>query len=234
MFEKYSAAQNFQGNMILTHGLNLNPEKLMELTKWFQSLGFDVYLLRYSGHQKGDRPEHFSMKASIESLKQLVNSLNGNYYFCGFSLGCLIYALAVKENKIPEARKNLFLSPAFRPTLLIQLSKYLPANFKIPSRIYKDYQFHKGLPAFVYKDVFVHSDRLMELPFQNATLVFMDRGDLALNVKDLVELTKNYQQQIYSFRKTPAPHHLMVDEHSVGEKNWALFQQQIHQFMELS
>jgi hypothetical protein len=97
------------------------PNKLLELKDWFVSIGFDVYLFRYSAHREGERAHDFT-----------IQELKGDYYFCGFSLGCLIYALALKNNHIPQAHKNIFLSPAFKPTLLIELSNLMPKRFFIP------------------------------------------------------------------------------------------------------
>jgi alpha-beta hydrolase superfamily lysophospholipase len=232
MIEKFSTEKLNQGNVILTHGLNLNPEKLKELASWFNGIGMDVYLLRYSGHRPNERAMEFSFETSINLLKNLVEDLKGNYIYCAFSLGCLIYAKALEQQKIVEAQRNIFLSPAFKPTKFIQISGLIPFNLSIPSLLYKDYQIHRSLPSKIYREISRESNLLRKLPFQNKTIVFLDEGDLALDVNEILKNISNYEVKYYKKRQTPAPRHIMVDSHTVGLSNWDDFLKTIHCFLE--
>ncbi len=231
MIEKFSTEKISQGNVILTHGLNLNPDKLKELARWFNEIGFDVFLLRYSGHRPNEEAGNFSFDSSIDILKHLINELKGDYIYCAFSLGCLIYAKALQQKEITEAKRNIFLSPAFKPTKAIQISGLIPFNIPIPSLLYKDYQIHRSLPSKIYRSIFNVSISLKDLPFKNETIVFLDKGDLALDVKKILQMITSYQVKYYKVRKTPAPKHLLVDSHSVGEDHWDNFLQTIKTFL---
>ena len=231
MIEKFSTEKISRGNVILTHGLNLNPEKLKELALWFNDVGFDVYLLRYSGHRPNEDAGEFSFESSMNLLKNLIDELKGDYIYCAFSLGCLVYAKAIRENLIPEAKKNIFLSPVFKPTKFIQISGLIPFNISIPSLLYKDYQIHRSLPSKIYRSILNESISIENLPFKNDTFVFIDKWDLALDVKAILPLISSYQLKYFETRKTQAPKHLLVDSHSVGEDHWEDFLQTIKTFL---
>jgi alpha-beta hydrolase superfamily lysophospholipase len=232
MIEKISTEKINQGNVILTHGLNLNPEKLKELANWFNEMGMDVYLLRYSGHRPNEKADEFSFESSINLLKKLVEDLKGNYIYCAFSLGCLLYAKAIEQQKIIEAKKNIFLSPAFKPTKFIHISGLIPFNLSIPSLLYKDYQIHRSLPSQIYREISKESNLLSRLPFQNKTLVFLDEGDLALDVNEILKKISSYDIKYYKKRNTPAPRHIMVDSHTIGSDNWDDFLKTLQSFLE--
>ncbi len=233
MMTKLCTSKTNRGTVLLGHGLNLNPEKLLELAKLYNDLGHDVIILTFPGHGKGSNASEFSILSSIEVLRVAVTECKGDYIFCGFSISCLVYAVAVAQRKIPEAKKNIFLAPAFRPTTFLSLARFLPSFLFVPSRLYKDYQVHKGLWMSIYHDLYNHAQILESLPFKSPSLLIVDEGDEALNVRELVVLAKDIPQHVFKHRKTESPRHLLVDRHSLGEESWGVYTQKLQAFLEL-
>ena len=73
--------------------------------------------------------------------------------FVGQSFGCLIYAKLVAEKRIPEARKNIFFSPAFEIHTILKLSLVLPKNLWIKSKNFVGYRYHDKLPVHLYTEI---------------------------------------------------------------------------------
>lgn len=211
------------GHFIFAHGLNLDPTKLMPLREVVHELGGESSLLTLAGH-KSQYDLNILAKLTLENIeddfiKNYTTHFNDSI-FVGQSFGCLIYAKLVAEKRIPEARKNIFFSPAFEIHKILKLSLVLPKNLWIKSKNFVGYRYHDKLPVHLYTEINRASlgfeqDQIMEL--KNNTLLMIDPKDELVPYKKLLKkIERNSNIKMVTF-ETHKPYHLIIDQNTTGE-----------------
>ena len=224
------------GHFIFAHGLNLIPTKLTPLVEFIHELGGETTLMTLAGHKSPSDITHLD-KLTLENIE---DDFIKNYMthfkdstFIGQSFGCLIYAKLVAEKRIPEAKKNIFLAPAFEIHKILKLSLVLPKNLWIKSRNFVGYRFHDKLPVKLYLEINraylgFAKDEIMEL--KNPSLILIDPKDELVPYKKLLrKIERNSKIKLVSL-ETLRPHHLIIDENTCGDK-WPVLQKTLKDFI---
>lgn len=224
------------GHFIFAHGLNLDPTKLMPLRDIIHELGGETSLLTLAGH-KSQYDLNLLAKLTLEEIEddfiKTYNSFFNQSIFIGQSFGCLIYAKLVAEKRIEEAKKNIFLSPAFEIHKVLKLSNILPKNLWIKSHNFAGYRYHDKLPVALYTQINrankgFSADEIMEL--KNPSLVLIDPQDELVPYKKLLKkVERNSQITLKSF-DTVKPYHLIIDKNTCGDQ-WDAMNKTMQEFI---
>jgi pimeloyl-ACP methyl ester carboxylesterase len=156
-------------------------------------------------------------------------------YFLGYSLGALLgqYFLCLKPGTI-KFNRQVLIAPATAiklPRLVKSSISLLGDNLKIKSFAPWAYRLDKWLPAKMYKRLMFWERSILNARYAHLnipTLLIMDPKDELISYLTLVRRMKefgltNYQCIILdsSLRgRSTRYHHLVIDEATMGKKNW--------------
>jgi hypothetical protein len=125
---------------------------------------------------------------------------------------------------------------------LVKLSFFLDERRKLPSYTPKEYRANKGLPIRFYKIMFRQEKMLRKNRFMHVnipTLVFIDPADELISHRKLSKLSRRFQLTNFRFilldsdltdRETKY-HHLIINERTMGEKNWKVVTREMSKFL---
>lgn len=224
------------GHCIFTHGLNLDPTKLLPLREVIHDLGGETTLLTLAGH-KSQYDLNILAKLTLENIEDdFIKTYTANFrdsIFIGQSFGCLIYAKLVAEGRIPEARKNIFLSPALEIHKILKLSLVLPKNLWIKSKNFVGYRYHDKLPVHLYTEIHRASlgfanDEIMSI--KSPTMIFIDPKDELVPYKKLLKKVERNSHMVLKTFETHKPYHLIIDQNTCGDK-WEALTKEIGSFI---
>lgn len=245
----YSQNTKLNGVILLLHGLNLNPEKMLPLAYRFNQQGFHVLNGSLSGHRGNeDEFRKVSRELWLSDMDMIFKEANAKaqqeqlpLYFIGYSLGATI-AIDYTNSNIRKAletqtyfRKSIFFAPAISlniKTLLIRMATYLPFNIIIPSVARKDYRANEnGTPIAGYSALFdsINHIKTDGVRNPNPTLIIIDPDDELVSlsgIKTLIQSENLTTWSILTLDNYESPmtegkyHHLIIDSLSLGEKQW--------------
>jgi esterase/lipase len=252
--EFYNTASPKKAITLVVHGLNVRPAAMLDLVKWLNEQGSDAYLVKLSGHHANSvnaaeitatvwqsemiSAYNLAKKASFDNLVPL--------FFLGYSLGGLLGpGMMCLGGGIYKFDRQLLFAPAIgirTRSHLVKLSFFLDERRKLPSYTPKEYRANKGLPIRFYKIMFRQEKMLRKNRFMHVnipTLVFIDPADELISHRKLSKLSRRFQLTNFRFilldsdltdRETKY-HHLIINERTMGEKNWKVVTREMSKFL---
>lgn len=236
------------------HGLNVRPSAMLDLVDWLNKKGSDAYLVKLSGHHANSVPLHeiradawqTEMINAHRLAKKTASDNNVPLFFLGYSLGGLLGPAMIsgREGNYTFDKQLLF-APAigFRiRSHFVKFSFFLNQDYKLPSFTPKEYRANHKLPIRFYKMMFREERLLKKNKFNHVnipTLVFIDPADELISHRKLEKLFKKFR--LTNFRFIPLDkdltgremklHHLIINERTMGEKNWKLVTSEMARFL---
>jgi esterase/lipase len=238
-----------RGNILLIHGLNLKPSKMLPLAQRLctPSNGLQCTILTLSGHEEdtsetmdGADAETWKTETfeAIQSLRSKAIATRTPLFLVGYSLGGLMGTWGAQsrpeDNKIFDAM--VLIAPAIFPKWYTRITPYLPLpdHFHLPSKNHPEYRANPGTSLAAYRAMFtvineVQSQKNLDQTLgKTPTLVFLNPRDELVSedrtaswIKK-VRLTSWTSELIDGLTSSLTPHyqHLMVDEASMGAHAW--------------
>jgi esterase/lipase len=227
---------------------------MLDLVKWLNEQGSDAYLVKLSGHH--DNSVNAENITATVWQTEMINaydlakkaSINNNIplYFLGYSLGGLLGTSMVCVGKgLYQFDKQLLFAPAFgirTRSHLIKLAFLLDERRKLPSYTPKQYRANNGISISFYKILFRQEKMLRKNLFKHVnipTLVFIDPADELISHRKLCNLSRRFQLTNFRFicldsgisdRETKY-HHLIINERTMGGKNWKVVTGEMSKFL---
>ena len=240
---------------IVSHGLNNSPGAMRPLIYFLNSLNIDVYLVKLYGHYKqdtypirkiNDNQWHNELITGYCSARKIADDNNLPLFFLGYSLGALVmqHLIQLSKGEI-NIDKQILLSPAVtlrNYTKLLKATFFLNDRTIIPSYSPPGYRANKGIPVKMYRFLFQFSKEIISNEFQYLdfpTLVIMDPKDELISLQKLKKYKNKYSLTNYKFLELNSKeavkeiriHHLIIDERTMGDKNWNLAKKNIKMFL---
>lgn len=237
-----------KGVILLGHGLNLNPYKMLPLSHFFQSLNFDVLLISLSGHRSGEDLSQVSYEKWYEEIKEATDTAfsiatkkNYAFYFCGFSLSCLLFQRVLQDFPY-MVKKQVLLAPAIAlkaPLEQIGFIQYFSFSLAMPSLIplpyRQNYQTNFKSYASLLKTLSTFKNsksRAHNIP----TLVFCRKEDELVSLKKIKSIKQkcelHHWQIITCAKHKEIPwQHLLIGKDSMTEQDWENFTQKVRLFL---
>lgn len=232
---------------LVIHGLNLRPEKMDSIAQELNQMGQDVFRASLSGHRNNKiETSNVDRKKWGEDLfiaycraRQEADKNHVPLYFVGYSLGGLINLDMMNDpqNNISYDRMVL-LAPAISvhtTSYLVKILSVLGKNFEVPSAANEAYRSNcNGTTNAAYNGLFESIAELEKNGIKQndtPTLVLIDPRDELVSEKGLMAMMKNHKLEKWSLfevsndettLKSGAYHHLIIDEKSLGEKEWRI------------
>ncbi len=230
--------------VLVVHGLNTNPEKMLPLANELRRDGIEALNLELAGHRSDSRINEVTssiwateMKLALEQAQARAQDLNVPLYFLGYSLGGLVGLEVLQGLPANVVQKMVLLAPAIRlkwKTNWIRVFSPFP-TFIIPSLAPADYRANWGTSMAAYKSLFQTVKRFNSQSSENLnipTLVFSDRKDELVSFSGLQEVERSLSQwKVIEVSNHDAPnksyHHLILDSNTLGTVQWRAMLQQI-------
>jgi esterase/lipase len=239
---------------LVAHGLNLKPEAMLSLVHWLTVHGSDVYLVQLSGHHSAgidikDVTASVWQQEMLEGYKlaqQASREAAVPLFFLGYSLGALLgqsmIALSMEHTPFD---KQILIAPAtaIHPrSYLLRLLFFLGKQRNLPSMSPKEYRVNESLPLHIYEILFNEEKRVLRSGFNKLnipTLVIIDPKDELVSYKKLLKQVNvfgltHYRLAVldHSLKDRSQPyHHLVVDEQTMGKRNWEMATREIKKFL---
>lgn len=239
--EYYPTVHPVRAVTLVVAGLNVRPSAMLALLEWLNDKGSHAFLVKLSGHH-----EH---SVSIMNVTRAIweeDMLNGYeaafaaagknavpLYFLAYSLGALLgQSLLLMPGRNIGFDKQVLFAPATAIRKRNYLLKLLFGwgNLSLPSYAPDRYKANKRLPVRIYKIMFGMETELWKagagkLPVP--TLVFLDPWDELISCKktgsyfggrnsEIVRLDSHMRGRYGGY------HHLIINESTMGKKNWQL------------
>jgi esterase/lipase len=183
-------------------------------------------------------------KASLEAQR-----LGLPVYFCGFSLGTVIFEQLMNEETASPVlfQKTILLAPGIVVKASVRSILLLDATLSdtsiINSVIPAGYRANRGASLSAYKALFEVEDKLTKSGFRNNnidTLVIIDPKDELINLKGIqkeIDIFNLSRWRIFeltkrSLRLNPQYHHLIIDRAMVSGEVWDNMLETIGGFLE--
>lgn len=232
------------GTYIVVHGLNNTPEVMNDLSGVITDLGYNAIRVTLSGHN-GDDDSNVSadqwrndIKGAIEYKEE--TAPGSDLFFLGFSLGAAAITSYLDNNTSIKVKKIVFLAPGIAINRYLHIVRILtPLRYlgipaiSIAPRDYREYLF----PSFkLYSSFFNLYDSVRELKNPdrffniNMKLMVVDGDELISEegvkkwikenkLTDTVKISKLFYDKN---RLTRYNNHQIIDQRSIGEKNWEI------------
>lgn len=245
----FSAAGEPKGVLVVTHGMNLTPLAMDELSVCFASFGYEVFRPGFCGHH-GDAEELLGVTADEweEDAARIHAEAQARAGALGVPMHLLAYSFSglvfqVLSEKFPFARR-VYLAPAlalhfwYLPLMwLVRLIPWLTFRSVIP-RAYVASE-RSGLYSVLAMDKFYLRWKLGEgRQSGSPTLIFAARRDELVHGPNLAEMAMEIPG--WEFRETnvsgstlpKAFHHLIVDSVSLGKAEFERVVNRAREFLE--
>lgn len=238
---------------LVTHGLNVKPDAMLQLVHFLTGYGSDVYLVCLAGHNSncnireatGER-WHSEMMTGYQVAHYAALKHSVPLYFLGYSLGALLgqSMLGLSQN-CPGFSKQVLLAPAIairRRAYLLKLLFPFGKNRMLHSYSPKEHRVNKAIPLHIYATLFTEEHKVIKAActgLNKPTLVFIDPKDELISHKKLVQMVQQFQLSNYQIialdssmkdRKSKF-HHLILSEASMGVQNWQMVTSQMKSFL---
>lgn len=230
------------------HGLNSHPERMSDIAKLMESLGYKTTNGILTGHAP-DKSQSDIKKISAERWKidfqEQWNSANrdcqtqsSERIFVGFSLGALtgMNLFDSGEEKLLPS-KMILLAPALalrNKTILIRAISWLPFG-ALPSLNHPDYRVSTSTSLSSYSALFKLHDSWQNTGWKKtsfiSTMIFLAPDDELVNSQTIAQEIKKRNLNNWavgwisnnSSKLKPNYHHLIIDERSQGSEEWKKF-----------
>ncbi len=238
--------ENSRGLIILGHGLNIHPFKMRSLADFFHSLRLDVVLLSLSGHNEKFQLDEVNAERWEEDTKEALRfaekvafKKSYPYYFCGFSLSCLMIQRLLQQSQW-NLSKQILLAPALAVQPTVRMSfplMALPLNIKTKSFGSIGYRYSGYLTLKTYgalRKSYLRYRATTKERTDIPTLVFHRKTDetvSARGLKRICEKLENWTFHPIAPQQTGYWQHLIIDKTTMGAEDWAKFQQNVKTFL---
>lgn len=239
---------------LVVHGLNLKPSKMKALEDTLMDKGSLVIRVALEGH-RGNLEEqkvitwqswqeqfhdHFCLAQNL-SKKYSVPLIN-----LSFSLGSLVSLGHIANQESWPYDKAVFIAPA----AWIHWYGNIPAWFNflggsigIPSKNLVEYRSQGTTSLAAYEAMAQGRKLIEEMPAQllkNPALIVIDPDDELVSIKKIQQFLKEKKIQkhwrLYRVNNRESTlkksyHHLIIDENSLGKRQWKALQQRLSRFL---
>jgi hypothetical protein len=226
---------------LVVPGLNVIPSAMQALVEWLNARGSHVFLVKLSGHHADsvgimEVTQEIWVADMLEgygAARSAAEEQGVPLHFLGYSLGALLgqFLLAMPGHEIRFDKQVLF-----APATAIRQRNYLLKllfgwnSLTLPSYAPERYKANKRLPIRIYKIMFG-----MEAELERAgagrsrvpTLVFLDPRDELISYKKIGRYFGDGHNEVVQLDsrmrgRYGGYHHLIINESTMGKKNWAL------------
>jgi esterase/lipase len=222
--------------------------------QWLNHHGSDVYLISLSGHTETGIPIkkvtriiwEQEMLDGYQTAEQASKENNVPLYFLGYSLGALLGQTMIASTYGRNAfHKQVLVAPAIAVrsrSYLLKLLILFNSQLTLPSYNPKEYRMNDRLPLTVYQLLFTEERKFLESisdVVHIPTLIIIDPKDELISYQKIQAMIM--KQQLSNFRLVELDdnrsdrkvkyHHLILDESSMGTKNWLLATNEMKRFL---
>lgn len=223
--------------LVLTHGMNLNPERMDDLALAFAALGYEVFRPIFTAHtsERGDEDllaEKWERDAEVfyQTAARRAEELGVPLLLGAYSFSALIYQ--VMEKKFSFAARVYFapaLATHFWYPLVISIARMFP-KITMKTMIPKGYfaRPEGSFDSLVALHHFMSQWRTQKKNVeQQPTLVWASLGDELVHGKNLKKFSsrqKGWEFRSLSIEGSTLPrayHHLIIDKAALGPIEFA-------------
>lgn len=229
---------------VVVHGLNLNPDKMNDISHVLQRFDGEVLQVALPGHRliaSDEASEPYvswlgHLRASLCLAKSRATQMGVPLFFVGFSLGGALYEdlLAQKTDDSYKVDAAVLFAPAISLPLYAHLLRLLfifGDDFSIPSWTPSSYRLYTGIKVKHYRSLFRLIDQLdfnanqeLNLP----TLVFIDPNDEMVSLSGIKRFIRQHQLSSWKIDEVSNQesllenkfHHLIIGPESLGIRTW--------------
>ena len=241
---------------IVSHGMNLKPERMTEVASILRAAGVDVLLAGFSGHcgepdgftwvdwytLKADAMGFYEAAQARSRLKRVPLHLVAYSFSAPLYESLRAQARFEKRVYIAPALSNHFWYPAVR------LLTYLPSWFPIPSTMperYRATRVGRSQGAQALMDVISHWEEAIDLPARppggEPTLLLIHPNDELVSFSGIKKMVTEKAWSRWEIEPVqildasdPRPQfHRIIDPPSVGKTEWLRIGQRMTQFLGL-
>jgi esterase/lipase len=234
-----------KGIMVVVHGLNLNPLKMLDLVTFFNQQGLTCLHIALKGHRfEGKTDPRFSFEDWQKEVAEILVRLETYApdlprYLCAYSLGAgsFLYHLEFVADQL-TFDQMILIAPAVETKWFLKLAAFMPkmpSSWRIPSKS----EDHYGADSKGTLIAELEGTVAMAKALRNwakwktraiPTLCFVSPQDEVISYRNtvrLIEQTPLTYWQVKTFHRNPRPpfqwYHILIDQKSLGPKNWEYF-----------
>ena len=235
------------------HGLNLRPSAMDPLAETLASNGYIVHRVTLHGHN-GRTPQIFDEKVWLDEVTKSYQEIRARFpdiptYVMGYSLGGLT-VLTMLESLPPAQypRGMILLAPAISLSAALDALTALhlppPITWALPNLAPVGYRRYDYTPLFWYSntldlyrnvDDLKHIGQLSTIP----TLVVLNEADEIVSPEGTARwITDHHLEPSWRIEfvnpedtEVPFKEHLIIDEGSLGQREWTRLQTLIASFL---
>lgn len=253
--KEYLPEKDPKGIFLVVHGLNLKPSKMTAFSQYLLDKGYYVLRVSLEGHRGSlEEQKKIQWKNWMEdmqkhycyALKQS-KKFKAPLYNLSFSLGSLVSMGHISLLKENPYEKEIFLAPA---TWIHWYGKipgwlgFLDGEVGLPSKNLEEYRSQPTTSLNCYRAMKEGREFLENASpevFKVPTLIIMDKKDELVSIKKIEKYShKNKLENLWSFftvtnKETELEksyHHLIVDQKSLGGKQWNKLLERLSAFLE--
>lgn len=252
--QEFFPKESPKGVFIVVHGLNLKPSKMNAFVDFLTNNGYYVLRTTLHGHRGNlQEQKEVEWKDWMEGMhkhycyaKSQAEKLKVPLYNLSFSLGALVSMGHIQELDENPYRKQIFLAPA---TWIHWYGKipgwlgFLGGEVGIPSKNLEEYRSQPTTSLNCYRSMKEGRKKLEELKghlLSIPSLVVMDPKDELVSLKKIKnflnekELNDYWETLEVSNKETELKksyHHLIVDEKTLGKKQWKSLLERLSSFL---
>lgn len=243
------AAQQTSRCALVLHGLNTDPDKMIELAQFSEKFGYKTRLGVLTGHHTRETAEDSQKKISAEQWQNdftldwaqaIQNCIadTSERLFIGYSLGALaaLNYFDQDETKLLPT-KMILIAPALafrKKTALIRMLTWLPFG-AIPSFNHPDYRAQAWTSLASYKALFELNAAWQKIAWQRIgkipTLVVLAAQDELVDSQAVENEIRAHAADTWKSiwlsnedsELHPRYFHLMIDSKSIGNAMWQKF-----------
>ncbi len=223
--------------ILLTHGLNLNPERMDNLAGAFVRAGFAVYRPAFSGHC-GENEKHLYVKAAdwdqdarrfYAEAKRKADSLHVPLVLVAYSFSAVVFQ--VLSDALPFSQRVYFapaLETHFWYPLVVWFAGFWPSltyHTMVPEGYYAN-AVSGQRSVLALNEFFLRWQKGEGKADKAPALLWGDPGDELVHVPHLKSFAdakpgwKFAELSIAGSTLKKKYHHLIIDQASLGKKEW--------------
>jgi alpha-beta hydrolase superfamily lysophospholipase len=226
---------------------------MLPFIAWLNEHGSDVYLLTLTGHEgeganmKTVTATHWQQDVlrGYGVALQAAQSMKLPLFFFGYSLGGLLGQSVIRLGKgIGSFTKQVLIAPAITiraRSYLLRGLFFLGPQYLLPSYTPPSYRVHAGLPLGIYRILFTEEKKWNAYPekFPVPTLIIIDPKDELISYRKLKRITQRDNRDLVEIveldphldHRAGRYHHLILDEATMGERNWIMATSAMRRFL---
>ncbi len=240
-----------KGYVLVFHGLNLNPDRMGEVTSFLNRAGFETLTIKLTGH--GRVTSGFSgvtyskwyqeTAAFICAGRNRAMALNLPLFLVGYSLGGVVSLnVMIELQEQVTFRGIVLLAPAIKlrwRSRIFGWFAFLPDSFMITSRSPKFYRANKATSLGAYRAMYNSIDefgiRTRNRGLNAPVLVLMNPDDGLVSWNGLRTFVQERRLIGWDFYALNNHHselekpnnHLIIDAASLGEGQWMVLKTKV-------